>query len=138
MPVLWLSCCKRYVYTSSNPRTRLRAGANPSGPGPPCTACFSRRQTYSKYVDREQNIVRSSCRCSAEEISADSPCEYGYQGSLLRCFWLLSVVWGVAVLGKVASATVTGSVVSWWFSPGVGSEGAVRGAIWGAVRVSFG
>lgn len=54
----------------------------------------------------------------------------------LEWFWLVSVVWGIAVLRTLVTATVTGSVASWWFSPK--DKSSVRGALYRATHGSFG
>ncbi|CAM9400191.1 unnamed protein product [Ectocarpus fasciculatus] len=79
-----------------------------------------------------------SCHCGGEVISSDSGCEFngGTQRWLLAAFWLGSFTWGLAVLRNVVTATVAGSVASWWFSPGDTSP--VRGAFYRATRSSFG
>eukprot|EP00752_Nemacystus_decipiens_P011598 g10300.t1 len=75
------------------------------------------------------------CECDGTQVS-DSPCEYGKGRWVLVCFWLASATWGVAVLKNVVTATVTGSVASWWFSPTEPSP--VQGAFFRATHGSFG
>lgn len=75
------------------------------------------------------------CECDSVKIS-DSPCDYGNGRWVLTFFWLASGTWGVAVLKNVVTATVTGSVASWWFSPA--DVGAVNGALYRATHGSFG
>lgn len=79
------------------------------------------------------------CECYGEDsILIADPCvfEAGRGSFLLGCFWLASVAWGAAVLQNLVTATVTGSVASWWFSPG--DTSIVRGALYRATHGSFG
>lgn len=74
--------------------------------------------------------------CDSVQVS-DSSCTYsGNARWMLACFWLASTYWGIAVLKNVVTATVTGSVASWWFSPGDVSP--VKGAFHRATHGSFG
>lgn len=75
------------------------------------------------------------CECKSVQIS-DSPCKYGSQRYILACFWVASGTWGIAVLKNIVTATVTGSVAAWWFTPGDAS--AVNGAFYRATHGSFG
>ncbi|CAN0274661.1 unnamed protein product [Scytosiphon promiscuus] len=80
-----------------------------------------------------------SCECGGEDsILINSPCvfEAGRGSFWLGCFWLASIAWGSAVLRNVVTATVAGSVASWWFSPG--DKSSVRGALYRATHESFG
>ncbi|CAN0233684.1 unnamed protein product, partial [Scytosiphon promiscuus] len=80
-----------------------------------------------------------SCECGGEDsILINSPCvfEAGRGSFWLGCFWLASVAWGAAVLKNLVTATVAGSVASWWFSPG--DKSSVRGALYRATHESFG
>eukprot|EP00752_Nemacystus_decipiens_P017801 g15960.t1 len=79
-----------------------------------------------------------SCQCRGEVVSYNSSCyfEGGTVGFWVACFWLASLVWGAAVITNVVTATLTGSVASWWFSPG--DPAPVRGALHRATRGSFG
>ncbi|CBJ28581.1 conserved unknown protein [Ectocarpus siliculosus] len=79
-----------------------------------------------------------SCHCGGEVISSDSGCEFssGFPRWVLAAFWLGSVTWVIAVLRNVVTATVAGSVASWWFSPG--DTRSVRGAFYRATHSSFG
>lgn len=88
-----------------------------------------------------------SCKCVGDDtgsivgddaIFINSPCvfESGRGSFLLGCFWLASIAWGAAVIQNLVTATVTGSVASWWFSPG--DKSSVRGALYRATHGSFG
>ncbi|CAM9256058.1 unnamed protein product, partial [Hapterophycus canaliculatus] len=80
-----------------------------------------------------------SCVCDGEDrILINSPCgfEAGRGSYWLGCFWLASAAWGAAVLQNLVTAMVTGSVASWWFSPG--DQTSVRGALYRATHGSFG
>ncbi|CAN0331947.1 unnamed protein product [Ectocarpus sp. 6 AP-2014] len=79
-----------------------------------------------------------SCHCGGEVIYSDSGCEFsgGFPRWVLAAFWLGSVTWVIAVLRNVVTATVAGSVASWWFSPG--DTRSVRGAFYRATHSSFG
>lgn len=76
-----------------------------------------------------------SCECNSVQVS-DGACEYGNARWVLATFWLASCTWGIVVLKNVVTSTVTGSVASWWFSPG--SVSAVSGAFYRATHGSFG
>lgn len=79
-----------------------------------------------------------SCQCRGEVVSYNSSCSFEGQavGFWVMCFWVASLMWGVCVVKNVVTATVTGSVASWWFSPGDPSP--VRGALHRATHGSFG
>ena len=55
---------------------------------------------------------------------------------MLLFFWLVTGLWGIAVLRSVVTATVSGSVASWWFA--ARDRGRVRGAFSRATRGSLG
>ena len=83
-----------------------------------------------------ENVDSLSCECANEKVSPGG-CEYSNNMSwFLTCFWLVSGFWGAAVAHNVVAATVTGSVASWWFSPG--DARPVQAAFYRATRVSFG
>lgn len=79
-----------------------------------------------------------SCQCAGHVVSYNSNCRYeGRAGGFwVACFWVASLVWGAGVIRNVVTATVTGSVASWWFSPG--DPRPVRGALHRATHGSFG
>lgn len=96
---------------------------------PPC-----QDHTEYTYGETAQGVV-VSCECDSVQVS-DSRCDYGNTRWVLAFFWLLSATWGIAVLKNVVTATATGSVASWWFSPA--DPSAVRGAFYRATHGSFG
>lgn len=77
-----------------------------------------------------------SCQCRGDIVAYNSTCEYSGKSLFLGLFWLASLTWGGAVFQNVVAATVTGSVASWWFSPG--DTQPVRGAFHRATTTSFG
>lgn len=79
-----------------------------------------------------------SCQCRGEVVSYNSSCYYEGRtiGFWVGCFWVASFFWGASVIKNVVTATVTGSVASWWFSPRDPSP--VRGALHRATHGSFG
>ncbi|CAM9643374.1 unnamed protein product [Pylaiella littoralis] len=77
-----------------------------------------------------------SCQCGGKTILYSSTCQFEGNTVWLACFWLASLGWGAAVIRGVVTATVAGSVASWWFSPGGVSP--VRGALYRATHGSFG
>lgn len=79
-----------------------------------------------------------SCQCRGEVVSYNSSCYYdgSAMGFWVAMWFFASLVWGGAVIKNVVTATVTGSVASWWFSPG--DANPVRGALHRAIHGSFG
>ncbi|CAM9494927.1 unnamed protein product [Ectocarpus sp. 4 AP-2014] len=78
-----------------------------------------------------------SCMCGGHVVSYNSACEYEDHGFWLALFWLASLAWGADVIRNVVTATVTGSVASWWYSADRDAC-PVRGALYRATHSSFG
>lgn len=97
--------------------------------------CCAHQQSYTDYTG-EGSAPEISCRCGGTTVSTGSYCEYGNQRSVLLFFWLVTGLWGVAVLRSVVTATVSGSAASWWFS--ARERGRVRGAFSRATHGSLG
>lgn len=77
-----------------------------------------------------------SCQCGGDIVAYNSRCAYSGQSPFLKYFWVASFLWGGAVFQNVVSATVAGSVASWWFYPNASRP--VQGAFYRATRSSFG
>lgn len=78
-----------------------------------------------------------SCMCDGDVVSYNSACAYEGHGFWLGLFWLASLAWGADVIRNVVTATVIGSVASWWYS--ADRDGSpVRGALYRATHGSFG
>lgn len=94
---------------------------------------------YPSSVCRDVPVLGTrglSCQCGGQTILYSSACEFEGNDFLLTCFWLVTLTWGAAVFRDVVTATVTGSVASWWFSPRDASP--VGGALYRATHGSFG
>ncbi|CAN0166641.1 unnamed protein product, partial [Ectocarpus fasciculatus] len=79
-----------------------------------------------------------SCMCGGHVVSYNSACAYEGHGFWLASFWLVSLAWGGCVIRNVVTATVTGSVASWWYNSAGRDASPVRGALYRATHGSLG
>lgn len=96
--------------------------------------------TVSTVISGSGKTLSCSCNDGEYVSPSGSGCDALYSGrfgaTFLGFFWIVSLTWGGMVLRSVVSATVAGSVASWWFSPS--DPAPVRGAFLRAMNGSLG